>query len=234
VTSDVKISWNGASEETQQAIMRKSKFSTQLANLKAFIKVRNQIAAEGGNYCSVTLQMTFMEVNLHEIADVVKLAIDNGCDRVKGHHLWAHFEEIKDENLRRNKNSIRRWNDVSDQCHRIADANLLPNGKRIRLDNFFPLPESAAADAEGGANPIDPEAVCPFLGQEAWVNNAGRFDPCCAPDEERKGLGHFGSVSEEGGLLAKWNSERYRDLVKNYASNKLCQGCNMRRPPSVG
>lgn len=116
VTSDVKISWNGATNATQHRIMKNSNLDNQKANLETFIKVRDRVASEGGNYCSVTLQLTFMDQNLGEILDVVKFAKLSGCDRVKGHHLWAHFPEIENQNLRRNNSSIIEWNKVATQC----------------------------------------------------------------------------------------------------------------------
>ena len=234
VTVDVKISWNGATEETQQKIMKNSKLSKQVESLKEFVKERDNIAAAGGNYCSVTLQLTFMEDNLEEIPDIVAFAIANNCDRVKGHHLWAHFEEIKNQNLRRSTDSILRWNIIAKKCREYAAANPLKNKKILRLDNFFDLELSAAADPlkPQSSSPIHPEAVCPFLGKEAWVNHEGRFDPCCAPDEQRKVLGFFGNINEPGQSIEEiWKSEKYLDLVKNYHKKPLCRGCNMRQPP---
>ena len=70
--------------------MRGSTFETQIDNLRRFIAVRDRTAAApGGNRATVTLQLTFTEANLGEIADIVRLAIRMGCDRVKGHHLWS-------------------------------------------------------------------------------------------------------------------------------------------------
>lgn len=205
VTSDVKISWNGATETMQKSIMKGSTLAQQIANLKAFIRVRDEFAASSptANYCSVTLQLTFMEQNLSEIPAIVSLAIAHGCDRVKGHHLWAHFSEIKDQDLRRCAASIARWNAIAAQCRHIADTTPLLNGRKIRLDHFFDLDPSAAANdgttpsdagssgsstgaalqsrsrsaSDPSSSPIHPEAVCPFLGKEAWINHAGRFDP---------------------------------------------------------
>ena len=77
---------------------------------------------------------------------------------------------------------------------------------------------------------LHPEATCPFLGQEAWVNHEGRFDPCCSPDELRQSLGFFGNVSEEG-LLDIWNSQGYQNLMKTYLQNDVCKQCNMRQVP---
>eukprot|EP00614_Pseudopedinella_elastica_P020449 CAMPEP_0172631388 /NCGR_PEP_ID=MMETSP1068-20121228/178885_1 /TAXON_ID=35684 /ORGANISM="Pseudopedinella elastica, Strain CCMP716" /LENGTH=833 /DNA_ID=CAMNT_0013442511 /DNA_START=201 /DNA_END=2699 /DNA_ORIENTATION=- len=206
VTVDVKISWNGSTQNTQQKIMKNSNLDTQKRNLKEFINVRDRVASEGGNYCSVTLQLTFMEQNLSEIPDIVRFAIECGCDRVKGHHLWAHFTEIEGEDLRRSKASIDRWNRIAAQCRDYASAHPLKNMKRLRLDNFFALDHSASAEqgdkiTEQTNSPIHPEAVCPFLGKEAWVNHEGRFDPCCAPDEQRKSLGDFGNINEPGNSL---------------------------------
>lgn len=61
-----------------------------------------------------------------------------GIDRIKGHHLWAHFNEIKDQNLRRSPESIRRWNQCVIECQSIARQHLLPNGKQVRRFQCHP------------------------------------------------------------------------------------------------
>jgi galactokinase/glycosyltransferase involved in cell wall biosynthesis/MoaA/NifB/PqqE/SkfB family radical SAM enzyme len=228
VGSDVKISWNGITQATQEKIMKGSNLDEQIENLRKFVKIRNTVAQQnGGNYCSVTLQLTFMEVNLQELPELVKFAIEEDCDRVKGHHLWAHFPEIKNENLRRNKESIRRWNAIASECREIALTHNRPSGKPFRLENFFDL--DASRESEGAVG--DPKFVCPFLGREAWVNHSGRFDPCCAPDEQRLSLGSFGNITDpETRLLDIWNSDQYNNLVQNYTKRPLCRKCNMRRP----
>ena len=241
VTSDVKISWNGATEATQRSIMKHSSLAQQILNLQRFISIRNEIADSGGNYCSVTLQLTFMEQNLDEIPTIVALAIENGCDRVKGHHLWAHFTEIKDQDLRRDTHSVARWNSIAATCREYAEYNFTKRGRKIKLENFSDLEVSASSSTASVArSPLHPEAVCPFLGKEAWVNHSGRFDPCCAPDEQRKSLGSFGSIDVISGddgeenrtsLLAIWQSKQYRDLIQRYSQFPLCQGCTMRKPP---
>ena len=92
VTSDVKISWNGGTKATHEAIMVGSKWENVLENARTFIAIRDAHAAAGGNRCRVTFQLTFLESNVHELADMVRLAIELGVDRVKGHHLWAHLD----------------------------------------------------------------------------------------------------------------------------------------------
>lgn len=222
VTSDVKISWNGATQATHEAIMLGSQWEKVLDNVRAFIAVRDQHAAAGGNRCRVTFQLTFLESNVDELAAMVRLAVGLGVDRIKGHHLWAHFEEIQGQSMRRSPEAIARWNQAVLKAREAAAERLLPNGKPILLENIFPLNPSTAED-------IAPGGPCPFLGQEAWVSAVGRFDPCCAPDAQRRTLGALGDL-HEASLMEIWNGEPYRELTSTYRNRKLCLGCNMRKP----
>ncbi|CAF4061020.1 unnamed protein product [Rotaria sp. Silwood2] len=227
VLSDIKFSWNGSTKTTQESIMKNSKLDKQLKNLIEFIRIRDEFVNKGHNRATVTLQLTFMEINLPEIPQIVKLGISLGVDRIKGHHLWAHFKQIKDQNLRRSPESIHRWNQCVIECQNIARQHLLPTGKQIKLENFFELNEHS------GSFTIHPQSVCPFLGKEAWINYSGRFDPCCSPDQERLSLGTFGYIQNSNESLMKiWTSDTYKNLIKNYTKYSLCQNCNMRKPPN--
>jgi MoaA/NifB/PqqE/SkfB family radical SAM enzyme len=225
VASDVKISWNGANKETQEAIMLGTRWERVLANARTFIKVRDAHAATGGNRCRVTFQLTFLESNVEELASIVKLAAELGVDRVKGHHLWVHFAEIKQLSMRRSPEAILRWNEAVQAAYEAAEKYRLPNGNKVLLENIFPLQPGAEFD-------IAPGAACPFLGKEAWVSALGRFDPCCAPDALRRSLGEFGNLQEQS-LYEIWRSSAYRTLLDTYHEHPLCQGCNMRQPEQL-
>ena len=222
VTSDVKISWNGATKTTNESIMLGSRWDMVLDNVRDFIAVRDAHAAGGGNRCRVTFQLTFLEANIAELADTVRLGVDLGVDRVKGHHLWVHFEEIENQSMRRDPAAIRRWNEAVHKAREAAMERTLPNGQHILLENIFPLDEDAVDD-------LAPGGPCPFLGQEAWVSAMGRFDPCCAPDAQRRTLGEFGNLHEQG-LMEIWNGDAYSQLMATYRNRQLCLGCNMRKP----
>ncbi len=222
VTSDVKVSWNGTEARTQETIMKGSSLETRTRDLQSFLYVRDAVHASGGNRCRVTLQCTFMERNLEELPALVAFAAQVGADRVKGHHLWVHFGPLAEDDLRRTTESRQRWNRIVEECHRAAGSHRRPDGTMIQLDNFLPLPE-------WGSPSMPPDWDCPFLGREAWVNHAGRFDPCCAPDAERQSLGYFGSVGAEGGMTALWEGARYQTLVSNYRDQAVCRKCTLRR-----
>ncbi len=209
VTSDTKRSWNGATAGTHEQIMIGTKWEKVLDNARTFIEVRDAHAATGGNRCRVTFQLTVLESNVHELAGVVRLAAELGVDRVKGHHLWAHFGEIEQLSMRRSPEAIERWNQAVREAEAVAMANPLPNGEWVKLENIFELDPTAVDD-------LAPTGACPVLGQEAWVSAVGRFDPCCAPDARRRTLGDFGNLHEQS-FTEVWNGARYRELTRGHA-----------------
>jgi MoaA/NifB/PqqE/SkfB family radical SAM enzyme len=222
VASDVKISWNGASKATHEAIMAGVEWEKVVGNVRTFIEVRDAHAASSGHRCRVSFQITFLDSNTDELAQIVRLAAELGVDRVKGHHLWAHFDAIKDLSMRRSPEAIARWNGAVLSAREAADRYLLPSGRRVLLENFFLLDDTASSD-------LAPGGPCPFLGQEAWVSAEGRFNPCCAPDEQRRSLGEFGNLNETS-IRSIWNGAQYRQLISSYSSRTLCISCNMRKP----
>jgi MoaA/NifB/PqqE/SkfB family radical SAM enzyme len=218
----VKISWNGATKDTHEAIMLGSHWEKMIDNVRAFIAGRDAHAAAGGNRCRVTFQLTFLESNVDELADMVRLAVQLGVDRLKGHHLWTHFDEIQGQSMRRSSAAIERWNRAVLSAREAAAEQALPSGRRILLENIFLLDTEATGD-------IAPGGPCPFLGQEAWVSADGRFDPCCAPDAQRRTLGEFGNLDDMS-FMDVWNGKAYRELTSTYRNRRLCLGCNMRKP----
>jgi len=104
----------------------------------------------------------------------------------------------------------------------VVSERTLPNGKHLLLENIFLLEDKATED-------LAPGGPCPFLGQELWVSTEGRFNPCCAPDAERRTLGEYGNLHEQG-LMELWNGDAYRQLTQTYRNRHLCLRCNMRRP----
>lgn len=225
VTSDVKISWNGATAETAQKVMLKLDFAQAVENVRAFIAVRDAHVAAGGNFCRVTFQLTFMRNNMNELAGIVRLAASLGVDRVKGHQLWDHFEEIKGLSFRQNAETIAEWNRYATEAQEAAELFRKPDGSKVLLDQIIPLEPQA-----DGAVPEHYE--CPFLGKELWVSATGKISPCCAPDAQRRSLGEFGWYPRID-LAEAVQKPDYQQLSENYRGYPLCKGCTMRKPAST-
>lgn len=222
ITSDVKISWNGATAKTAQEVMKGIDFEQTVENVKEFIRIRDEHFANTGYYCRVTFQLTFMQNNMHELADIVKLASQLGVDRVKGHQLWAHFHEIKHLSMKATPESILKWNEYVKQANETQEKFRKPNGEKVILENIIPLQKNEN-------NEIPESYECPFLEKELWVSATGKISPCCAPDEQRNALGDFGNI-EKTSIEEVLQSDNYQNLVKNYKKIDLCKTCNMRKP----
>lgn len=222
ITTDIKISWNGATAKTAQQVMLKLKFEEAISNVKKFIDVRDQYFAKTGYYCRVTFQLTFMQNNMHELADIIKLAARLGVDRVKGHQLWTHFNEIKELSMQSTPKSIAQWNEYVEQAYEAQEKYPKKNGEKVLLENIIPL----VADE---TKAISENYDCPFLEKELWISPTGNISPCCAPDEKRKTLGVFGNIQETS-IENVLNSNTYQNLVKKYKEIDLCRTCNMRKP----
>lgn len=222
VTSDTKISLNGVTKDLAESIMQGIHFEQHVSNLKTFIECRDLHYRKSGFYSRITLQLTFMQKNMHQLPEIIKLGASMGVDRIKGHHLWTHFEEIKDLSFKTNKESIAVWNSIVDKANDAAETYRKPNGEKVLLEQIDYLNEKETS--------LIPESyACPFLGKELWVSATGKISPCCAPDKERDSLGDFGNYKNRT-FKEVLNSSIYNDLITNYKQKPLCLACVMRKP----
>ena len=209
IISDVKFSINGINPEINEKIMCGIDTKKQLQNIKYYLKLRNRL----GKKSTVTLQCTFMKSNLYELKNIIHWAIENGVDRVKGHHLWKTSDSLANEMLRTKENA-RLWNDVCRECNDIAQG-------KIKLENFVPI-DLVEPDIDSK------DTFCQFLGKELWIEYDGSYQICCCPAEVRKEFGDFGNIKDLS-PIEMWNGEQYRSFIKNWGESENCKKCNMRR-----
>ncbi|MBL7785972.1 MAG: radical SAM protein [Chitinophagales bacterium] len=222
ITTDIKISWNGASSIIAQEVMLGIDFEQTIINVKELVLIRNEHYKVTGHYCRITFQLTFMQNNMHELSDIIKLAAQLDIDRVKGHQLWTHFNEIRHLSFRQNTESIAIWNNFVRQAHETAELHRKPNGQRVLLENIIPLQQQETKE-------IPENYECPFLNKELWISATGKISPCCAPDELRNTLGDLGNFKVNT-ITESVESASYQNLLKNYKNIPLCKTCNMRKP----
>ncbi len=216
-SSDIKISINGSCESINENVMRGIDHNRMVEGIERFLELKRE---NYGDEPTITFQVTYMESNLHDLVQLLDMAIDMGVNRFKGHHLWITWPEMEKESLTRDRTSRERWNETVDLLRKRAKG-------KIHLDNVEKVP------LEEDAPVLPNEYVCPFANDEAWIAWDGTFNVCCAPDEMRKNFGDFGNVNE-GSLFELWNSDRYRKFSEMAGKHYICKKCNMRRPPGGG
>ena len=167
-----------------------------------------QHAATGGNRCRVTFQLTFLETNVGELADDRAARDELGVDRVKGHHLWAHFDEHRgplDAAERRRRSAVERRRGREARDRRSGRACFQTGGRSCSRTSSRSTRRATSDLAPGGA--------CPFLGQEAWVSAAGSLRSvlrarCAAADARR-----VRQPARQRTAAEIWNSDAYQQLV---------------------
>ncbi len=220
VASDVKVSWNGATAATAEAIRPGLPFERAVANVEALVAARDAAIRAGGRRCRVSFQVTAQEANVGELAGIVRLAAALGVDRVKVNQLQVRDPAHVPRSLRRDAAAIRRWNAAVADARAAAAEARLPGGGTVLLQNVAPLAEDPAAPA--------PTGPCPFVGREGWIHFDGRFAPCPHPAAARGELGDFGSVAERP-LGDVWADPRFRAFVAGYETHPVCRECPFRR-----
>ena len=221
VTSDLKISWNGATPATAAAVMRGLDLERAIDDLRLVAAHRDAVASWTGARPTLSFQVTAQEANVAELPAIVRLAAALGVDRVKVNHLQVRFPSLAQASLLRNRESVARWNRAVQLMHAAAEEARSPAGRRVELQNAVALPHDPAERLPAGP--------CPFVGVEAWVLVDGRFAPCPHPAAARGELGDFGSLDRQT-LGQAWRGEPLRALADGYERHPVCADCAFRRP----
>jgi MoaA/NifB/PqqE/SkfB family radical SAM enzyme len=221
VTRDVKVSWNGATAATAEAIMPGLDFAAAVAGVREVAAARDRAAARTGVRGTLTFQVTAQAGNVAELADLVRLAARLGVDRVKLNQLQPRVPALLPRALTRSAAGLRRWNAAAAAARAAAEAVRLPSGARVELQHAGDLSLDPAAPA--------PPGPCPFVGREAWLLPDDRLAPCPHPAAWRGELGDFGSAASTP-LAELWRGEPLRAFTAGHESHPVCATCPFRRP----
>lgn len=210
VLSDIKISINSINAKVNESIMVNDNTQKKLKDIKEFVILRDTFYPD----VSITLQVTFLKSNLNDLETIIKFAIENNINRVKGHQLWITYNEIENESLQNSTTKIDEWNTFISSIDKYRD--------KIKLVNFDNL------KSQNDTNIVPLNYNCPFLGEELWIDYNGDFNICCAPSDKRKTLGHWGNIKNTK-IIDIFNSTEYINLIDTYKSKDICKICSLRK-----
>lgn len=226
--AEMHLSIDGASAATYEHIRRQANFAKVMRNLRRLVDAR---ARAGGEHLRLRWVMVVMRHNLHEVAQVVRLAADHGLPAVHVQHLCHDFGE---DSLPARYRPMRDF--VEDQTLLACDP--------ARVDEAFDAARAMAAATgielrlpeirfHANARPVAPgmgRARCDWPWSGAYVGWDGSALPCCmvsTPDRVP-----LGNVATEG-VSAVWNGapfERFRErLDAADPAPAVCRSCSVWR-----
>lgn len=225
LASDVKVSWNGATAATAEALMPGLDFAAAVEGARLVAAARDAAAAASGVRGRLSFQVTAQEGNVAELPGVVRLAASLGVDRVKVNQLQPRAPHLAARALTGSAAGLARWNEAAAGMRAAAAASRLPSGAAVALQGCDDLAPDPSAPA--------PPGPCPFVGREAWILWDGRLAPCPHPAAWRGELGDFGSAADAP-MRELWQGRWFRAFVERHEEADVCRACPLRRPGGAG
>ena len=216
----IHVSIDGASAATYEHIRVRARFAKVMRNLGRLMDAKARAA---GCLPHVRWVMVVMRHNLHELADVVRLAHAHGVPEIHVQHLCHDFAE---STLPAHYRPMRAFVDAQTLAHEdaarvaahfeAARAEAVARGIDLRLPQTEPRPHAPGTPGR---------TRCDWPWSGAYVSWDGRSLPCCmvsTPDRAS-----FGDYARDG-VAAVWNSEAAGDFRARLDSDdppEICRGC---------
>jgi MoaA/NifB/PqqE/SkfB family radical SAM enzyme len=202
--ADIKVSYDGASEETFEGIRKGSSKRKVDENLDLLMKERELMRPS--NRPSVTIQTTLLRSNIAELPAITEKVCSMGADRIKAYYMISYRKETDGEVLA---------GDDSDYYLYIEEAAEIAKGYGVLF---------LGAEKSEAGGPAPEKGLCATPWYQTWVDMDGSVMPCHS---------HRGAVMgrAENGIGAVWNGAAYRDLRSSMISDSpdsICHLCGMR------
>lgn len=214
------VSLDGATPETYERIRVRGHFDKVMRNLGLLADAR---VRHGTTLPRQRLVMVVMRQNLHELADLVRLAAEWGFEGMFVQHLCHDFgESTLPEHYRPMRDFVQEQTLLEEDPQRVeyyfaeARATAATVGVDLRLPRAEPRPHATGTPGRERCN-------WPWSG--AYVSYEGLAMPCCmvsTPDRI-----NFGNLADRG-VKAVWNSEQFAAFREQLASDtppEICSTC---------
>jgi radical SAM protein with 4Fe4S-binding SPASM domain len=219
----IHVSIDGATPEIYGRIRVRGRLDRVFRNLDLLVEARTKAGVRTPNMRVVTVAM---RQNLHELADIVRIAHRWSIPEMFVQHLCHDFgESALPERYLPMRSFVDRQTLVGEDARRIerhfAEARSVAAelGVDLRLP---PLDRPSPGPRSSGRR-------CDWPWSGAYVSYDGSAMPCCmisTPDRL-----HFGNFKREP-ALAIWNSPQYarfRNQLESDEPHELCRSCSVYR-----
>lgn len=214
------VSLDGATPDTYEHIRVRGHFDKVMRNLGLLADARTR---NGTALPRLRLVMVVMRQNLHELADLVRLAAKWKFEGMFVQHLCHDFGESSlPEHYRPMRDFVQEQTLLEEEPERVehyfGEARAVAGslGLDLRLPRTQPRPHAAGTPGRERCN-------WPWSG--AYVSYEGLAMPCCmvsTPDRI-----NFGNMADSG-VKTVWDSERFSAFREQLASDtppEICSSC---------
>ena len=220
--SELHASIDGATAETYERIRVRSHFDTILSNLRRLVEARCKASSATPR---IRMIVVIMRQNLHELADLVRLAHGLSIDSVFVQHLCHDFQESSlPPQYRPMREFVSAQTLTEEDPERIEryfeDAQRIASdlGVDLRLPRTRPRPHPPGTPGPKRCN-------WPWRG--AYISYQGLAMPCCmVATPDRINLGDM----TQSGVRAIWNGEAYQSFRNQLSCDippEVCQSCSI-------
>jgi MoaA/NifB/PqqE/SkfB family radical SAM enzyme len=214
----VHVSIDGATAETYERIRVRARFSTLLRNLGHLMDVQKKRGRP-----NVRIVTVAMRQNIHELADIVRLAKSFGVPSVFVQHLAHDFGESSlPAHYKPMRQFVQAQTLLEEDAARIEKhfSDAAQTARDLDIDLRLP-PTRARPHAPGTPG----KQRCDWPWRGAYVSYQGLAMPCCmvaTPDRI-----HFGSMAKDG-VDGVWSGPDYEDFRRRLDSDdppEVCKSC---------
>ncbi len=212
--SEIHISFGGSTKQTFEAIRQGADFKLVCENTRILSELKK---ANNNQYPHIWLNPILMKRNIHELPDIIKLAMNLGCQGVACSHLIVNSPELIEESLYFHKSECNIF---------LQKAEVLANEYNIKL--IIPKYFSSESNCNKG-NYGDGEAWknCRFLWNHAILGVEG-IEPC----------GSYKNMDFDGNIIRNrfmdiWNNDWYTNMRYMLLTGNPPDVCKMCKDPSV-
>ncbi|HEY8100703.1 MAG TPA: radical SAM protein [Burkholderiaceae bacterium] len=214
------VSMDGADAASYEAIRARARFDKVLRNLRRVLEAK---AAAGSTLPHVQLVAVVMRSNLAQLADLVRLASEEGAEGLSVQHLCHDFGE---SSLPEQYKPMRAF--IDQQSLSFADPARVKlhfdeaRAEAARLNISLRLPNT---EPRIYADDVPGRERCNWPWHGSYISYDGKAMPCCmvaTPDRI-----HFGSMADDG-VKAVWNNQSYtafREQLSSATPPEVCRSC---------
>jgi radical SAM protein with 4Fe4S-binding SPASM domain len=225
------VSIDGATAATFEHIREGARFAHVVRNLRRLLATRHRLSSATPR---IQLNTVLMRCNVHELADLVRLAADIGVDRLWLQALSHDFSDTDEDDvayveIRRFARDQALWAGDTESSDDDPPLEVLAAGRRLatRLGLELRLPEDGPPDELTAGH--DTTLPCDWPWTSAYITHDGKVQPCCMVMGDDRAV--IGDIAD-GGLAEVWRGEAYRRFRHQLLSDRppaVCRGCSLYR-----